>query len=80
MLVVILYQLGKKIFNLNALAKNSFNSGNIKEAKKYANELLILMTRYGDNWNYGNAVQDSNLVLGRIAVYEGRIEDAKIFY
>jgi hypothetical protein len=31
------------------------------------------------NWNYGNAIQDGNFVLGRIAVHEYRITDAKEF-
>src|SRR5207342_3430394 len=47
------------------------------EARKAADELLKLLPSFPGDWNYGNAIQDSNLVLGRIAVREGRIDDAK---
>jgi hypothetical protein len=35
------------------------------------------MPKYKTDWNYGNAVQDANLVLGRLAVREGKLEAAK---
>jgi hypothetical protein len=38
---------------------------------------MTLLPQFQGNWNYGNAVQDANVVLGRIAVRDGRIEDAK---
>jgi hypothetical protein len=62
---------------LDDVAKESFVVGNIEDARKYATELLTLAPHYVNNWNYGNAIQDGNLVLGRIAVREGRIEEAK---
>ena len=62
---------------LDDVAKESFVVGNIEDARKYATELLTLAPSYVSNWNYGNAIQDGNLVLGRIAVREGRIENAK---
>jgi tetratricopeptide (TPR) repeat protein len=67
----------ERFYALNDAAKESFEVGNIEDADKYARELLALLPKYQKNWNYGNAVQDANLVLGRIAVREGRIEDAK---
>jgi len=66
-----------KFYALDDAAKESFNSGKIEDARKYASELLALAPKYTSNWNYGNAIQDGNLVLGRIAVHEGKIEDAK---
>jgi hypothetical protein len=39
--------------------------------------LIALLPKFHGNWNYGNAVQDANLVLGGIAVREERIFDAK---
>jgi hypothetical protein len=66
-----------RFYALGHAAKESFVVGNTNDASKYAQELMTLLPKFPGNWNYGNAVQDSNLVLGRIAVKEGRIEDAK---
>jgi tetratricopeptide (TPR) repeat protein len=67
----------RRFYALGRAAKESFVAGNVEDARKYANELMALLPKYPKDWNYGNAIQDSNLVLGRIAVKEGRIEDAK---
>lgn len=67
----------KRFYALGPAAKAYFNNGNIEEARKLAVELQGLLEKYRDNFNYGNAVQDANIVLGRIAVLEGRIGDAK---
>lgn len=69
----------ERFYALNDAAKESFAAGKIEDAGKYAQELLTLLPKFESNWNYGNAVQDANLVLGRIAVREGRIEEAKRF-
>ncbi|MCA9213826.1 MAG: hypothetical protein KDB27_12215 [Planctomycetales bacterium] len=53
--------------------------GKTKEAREYAEEMLALLPKYEGDWNYGNAVQDGHLVLGRIAVVEGRLDEAKQF-
>ncbi len=67
----------ERFYALNDAAKQSFASGKIEDARTYASNLLALLPKFPNDWNYGNAVQDGNLVLGRIAVQEGRIEDAK---
>jgi tetratricopeptide (TPR) repeat protein len=67
----------ERFYALNAAAKESFVVGKIEDARKYAQELITLLPQFQRNWNYGNAMQDANLVLGRIAVHEGRIDDAK---
>jgi tetratricopeptide (TPR) repeat protein len=67
----------KRFYALNDAAKESFVLGKIDDARKYAQELLALAPKFREDWNYGNAVQDGNLVLGRIAVREGRMEEAK---
>ena len=69
----------ERFYALNAAAKEGFVVGKTEEARKYAEELLALLPKFKNNWNYGNAVQDANLVLGRIAVQEGRIDEAKQF-
>jgi RNA polymerase sigma factor (sigma-70 family) len=67
----------KRFYALDAAAKESFVAGKIVEARNYASELMTLLPKYKGDWNYGNAIQDANLVLGRIAVREGKIEAAK---
>ena len=68
-----------RFYALDDAAKESFVVGHIKNADQYAKELLTLAPRHTRNWNYGNAIQDGNLVLGRIAVREGHIDEAKRF-
>jgi hypothetical protein len=67
----------KRFYALNHAAKDAFNLGKTEEARAYAEELSRILDRFESNWNYGNAVQDSNLVLGRIAVSEGDLIKAK---
>jgi hypothetical protein len=67
----------ERFYALNDVAKEGFVLGKTAESQKHAEELLTILPKYKDNWNYGNAVQDANLVLGRIAVLEGRLDDAK---
>jgi len=67
----------ERFYALNDAAKQSFVLGKTEDARNYASNLLAMLPRFSNDWNYGNAVQDGNLVLGRIAVKEGRMEDAK---
>ncbi len=67
----------EKFYALDDAAKESFEVGKIEDAGKYAKDLLTLAPKYRGDWNYGNAIQDGNLVLGRIALKEGRIDEAK---
>jgi tetratricopeptide (TPR) repeat protein len=67
----------ERFYALNDAAKESFVVGKIEDARKCAQELIVLLPQFQRDWNYGNAMQDANLVLGRIAVHEGRIDDAK---
>ncbi len=67
----------EKFYALNDAAKESFVAGKSEDARKYAQELMTLLPQFQGNWNYGNAVQDANLVLGRIALREGRVDEAK---
>ena len=66
-----------RFYALDDAAKESFEVGKIEDARKYAEELLTLAQTFQVDWNYGNAIQDGNLVLGRIALKEGRTEEAK---
>jgi hypothetical protein len=67
----------ERFYALGDAAKEAFSEGKSKKAQEYANELSTLISKYKGNWNYGNAIQDYNLVLGRIALSRGEIEKAK---
>ena len=67
----------ERFYALSDAAKEAFSEGNYSDAQEYANELAKLTPRFKGNWNYGNAIQDYNLVLGRIALKEGQIQKAK---
>jgi hypothetical protein len=53
---------------LGHAAKLNVDFGSSAAARRYADELLLLAPRFRTNWNYGNAIHDGNLVLGRLAV------------
>jgi hypothetical protein len=67
----------QRFYALGAAAKESFVAGKIVDARNYAQELMTLLPKYKGAGNAGDAIQDANLVLGRIAVREGNIEAAK---
>ena len=67
----------EKFYALNDAAKQSFELGKIDDARKFANDLLTLAQKFQKDWNYGNAIQDGNLVLGRIALKEGKVDEAR---
>lgn len=58
---------------LGEAAKTSVEIGSDEEAEGYAHELSHLAPTYTDDWNYGNAIQDFNVVFGRLCL---RREDA----
>lgn len=66
-----------RFYDLSDLAKVAFASGKMDEAREYAEELLTLAPQHKGDWNYGNAIHHGNLILGRIALRDGRIDDAK---
>lgn len=63
---------------LRQAAREAFALGLYPEAKKHAQELEALAPKLKEeeNWTYGDAVQDFNLILGRVAVAEGDIDTA----
>jgi hypothetical protein len=67
----------ERFYALRDAAKQSFEVGKIEDARKHAEELLALAKKFPTDWNYGNAIHDGNLVLGRIALKEGRTTAAQ---
>ena len=59
---------------LEDLAKTAFEANQIDNARHYA-ELALKITHSG--WSFGNRIHHGNLILGRIALREGNIEEAK---
>jgi hypothetical protein len=46
-------------------------------AKAAAEELLRLAPQFRRSWNYGNAIHKANVALGRVALREGNVAEAK---
>ena len=67
----------ERFYALNRAAKNALQAGNVQEAEALANELARLAPKYTNDWNYGNAIQDANQVLGRIALSKGDVAEAQ---
>ena len=67
----------QKFYMLDDLAKFAYEAGYLNKAESYAKEILLLAPKYPKDWNYGNAIHHSNIILGRIALTKGDIEAAK---
>jgi len=69
----------QRLSALRTAAKEAFLLGLYPEAKKYALDLEILAPKLkeSENWNYGDAVQDFNIILGRVAIAEGDLDTAR---
>lgn len=57
-------------------AKAAFEAGDLDTARSYALELLEAPDK--SSWNYGNAVHQGHLILGRLALRSGDLELAKL--
>ena len=57
----------------------ALEAGDLIKARTYAAQLLAEAPRSPRDWDYGNAIHEANVVLGRIAVVDGRIADAGRF-
>ena len=58
------------------LAEAAFDAGDYPKAAAYAKQILNEAITYRTRWDYGNAIHKGNLVLGRIAVRDGRLAEA----
>jgi TonB family protein len=67
----------ERFYELRGLAKAAVEAGALDKAKAYATELLQMAPQYPRNWNYGNAVHDGNMVLGRVALRQGNAPGAR---
>ena len=69
----------ERFYPLTELARSALYLGFTNDARGYAQRLLTMSPQFQEDWNYGNAIHDGNEVLGRIALQEERLEDAKRF-
>jgi hypothetical protein len=67
----------ERFYALASAAKLSFEVGEFDAARKYSDELLALAPKFERDWNYGNAIHDGNMVLGRLAVHSGQVAEGK---
>jgi hypothetical protein len=68
-----------RFYALADAAKQSFVVGREADAQRYATELLALAQTLPRDWNYGNAIHDGNMVLGRVAAKAGKDDLAKSY-
>ena len=62
---------------LDHIGMKMVDKGRLEKAKRVADELIDLSSRFCDTWNYGNAMHKANLILGRAALREGNLDTAK---
>lgn len=67
----------ERFYALDDAAKESFRQNRESDARSFAEELAQLAPKYKGDWNYGNAVQDFNLVLGLLALKKGDADAAR---
>ncbi|MCA9229560.1 MAG: hypothetical protein KDA57_02830 [Planctomycetales bacterium] len=59
------------------LAAMAHAAGEFEKARSYAKERLQAATPQSESWNYGNVIHNMNVILGRIALQEGKLDEAK---
>jgi hypothetical protein len=60
-----------RFYALRDAAKSALDVAKPKQADAYAHELLTLAEKFKSDWNYGNAIHDGHVVLGRLALLNG---------
>lgn len=69
----------RRFYALNALVQSALDAEEWPRATTAARELLNLAKKFPTDWNFGNAVFDGNIALGKIALKQGEIEKSKSF-
>ena len=62
---------------LNQIARTRLRLGLLQRAQSLSAELLGTAGGYKDDWNYGNAIHQANILLGRISLRRGNTDAAK---
>ncbi len=66
-----------RFYELGAAAKSRFEAGDFKGALGHITELQQILPRFKRNYHYNGAAHDIQIVLGRLALQEGNVEEAK---
>ena len=66
----------RQFYMLDEVTKAAVRAGAFDKTAEYGNELLSEAAKNGDDVNYGNAIHDGNLALGRVALREGDVTKA----
>ena len=66
-----------RFFELRLMMEEAFSDDNLDLARELAIEYLEIASSRKENWNYGNALHHSNLILGRIALKNEDLITAK---
>lgn len=67
----------ERFYPLNDIAKLSFELDDLEAAERFAQQALAVAREFPDDWNYGNAIHDGNMVLGRLALARGDVDEAR---
>lgn len=62
---------------LASLGMRRVAAGKTAKARRHGEELLAVVMRNPDYWDYGNAIYKAHVILGRVALRDGNIDQAK---
>jgi thiol-disulfide isomerase/thioredoxin len=65
-----------RFYVLSQLARSLLAAGANGRASEAASNLLADAPKYPNDWNYGNAIHWGNIVLGRVAFRDGKVDEA----
>jgi tetratricopeptide (TPR) repeat protein len=66
-----------RFYLLTWMAPIAVDAGRLRQAIRYAANLLRYARSFRTNWNYGNALHHAHSALGRVALRRKRLPDAK---
>jgi len=65
-----------RMLGLRRAAERRLARGRLEAARRLADELLFLAAQQSPDWNTGNALHHGHLLLGRVALARGNVQEA----
>ena len=65
-----------RFYNLDEQITAAYKANDFGQLKELAKEILMLAAVYRCNWNYGNAIHNTNRMLGLVSIKNGDIDTA----